>query len=95
MKVGERRKIMSKTIMTEISPGFMMGPAYQLKSSDPKIIKIDSNFMEPEAWVKALAPGRADIQYVHQEGKITPIRVIPNGEQGVDGKPPEASQPPR
>lgn len=80
MKVGERRKIMSKTILTEISPGFMMGPAYQLKSSDPGIVKIDSNDMEPEAWVKAIAPGRADIQYIQDEVKITPILVIPDTE---------------
>ena len=77
MKVGERRKVMSKTILTEISPGVMMGPACQLKSSDPSIVKIDSNDMEPEAWVKAIAPGRADIQYIHHEGQITPILVIP------------------
>lgn len=77
MKVGDRRKIMSKTILTEISPGVMMGPAYQLRSSDPRIVKIVSNDMEPEAWVKAIAPGRADIQYIHHEGQITPILVIP------------------
>jgi hypothetical protein len=34
MKVGERRRIMSKTVMTELSPGFMMGPAYQIKLSN-------------------------------------------------------------
>jgi hypothetical protein len=77
MKVGDRRKIMSKTILTEISPGFMMGPSYQLRSSDPSIVKIDSNEMDSEAWVKAMAPGKADIQYTHHEGRITPILVIP------------------
>jgi hypothetical protein len=76
MKVGERRKIMSKTILTEISPGVMTGPAYQLRSSDPSILKIDSNDNGPEALVKAMAPGRADIQYIDQEKNITPILVI-------------------
>lgn len=77
MKVGDRRKIMSKTILTEISPGFMMGPANQLRSSDPSIIKIESDDLDWDAWIKALSPGRADIHYVNHEGQITPILVIP------------------
>lgn len=77
MKVGDKRKIMSKTILTVISPGFMMGPAYQLRSSDPRIVKIVGNYMEAEAWAEAIAPGRADIRYIHHEGQVTPILVIP------------------
>lgn len=77
MKVGDRRKIMSKTILTEISPGLMMGPANQLRSSDPRIVIIDSSELEQEAWVKAIAPGRANIEYLNHEDQITPILVIP------------------
>ena len=77
MKVGERRKIMSKTVLTQISPGFMMGPVHQLKSSDPGVVLIEGRFDEPVAWARALAPGKANIQHILDDGKITPIVVVP------------------
>ncbi len=83
MKVGERRKIMSKTLLTAISPGMMMGPAYQLRSSNTHVLIIDSNDLEPVAWAKALAPGRADIQHTHDEGQFTRVIVNRQGEQAV------------
>lgn len=88
MKVGDRRKIMSKSLLTEISPGLMMGPAYHLKSSDTRVLLIDSNGLEPIAWAKAIAPGRADIQHIHDEGQFTPVIVVPAGEQGAAPKGP-------
>ncbi len=57
MQVGDTRKIMSKTILTEISPGFMLGPANQLSSSDTNVIKIQGRDTDSVAWVQAIAPG--------------------------------------
>ena len=73
---------MSKTLLTEISPGMMMGPAYQLRSSDTHVLAIDSNDLEPVAWAKAITPGIADIQHIHDGGQFTRVIVTQQGEVG-------------
>ena len=81
MRVGEKRKIMSKTVLTWISPGVMQGPVYQLKSSDPSVMLIDGDPWGSVAWAKAVAPGRANIQHTSDDGRFTPIVVIPGNGQ--------------
>lgn len=77
MTIGERRKIMSKTVLTEISPGFMMGPGYYLRSSDSGVVRIDGDASHPVAWAQAIAPGEARIEYTNSKDGYTPIRVEP------------------
>jgi hypothetical protein len=84
MKVGERRKIKSKTILTEFSPGFMMGPSHYLRSSDSRVVTIEGNSAGPVAWVRAISPGNANIQHT-DDGRITPVVVEQEGEQVSGG----------
>lgn len=80
IKVGERRKIISKTILTEISPGYMMGPSYYLKSSDPSVVAIEDDSAGRIAWLRAISPGSAVIHY-SDGGLITPVVVKPETSQ--------------
>lgn len=76
MKVGERRKIMSKTFLAVFSPGYMPPPSlYHVVSSNPKVMTI-SGGQSDEAWVEAKSPGRAEILYQYESGKVTPILVL-------------------
>ncbi len=79
MRVGENRKIASKTLLTEISMGFMFGPGYHMKSTDEKVVKIDGNGMEWTASAEALSPGTAD---VHYKDRYTRVVVLP-AENGI------------
>jgi hypothetical protein len=53
----------------------MMGPSYQLRSSDPNIMVIDGNISESVGWAKAVAPGKANIEYIHHHGQFTPVII--------------------
>ena len=77
MTVGERRKIVSKTVLTNISPGFMLGPAAYLRSSDPLVVEIEGSFDEPVAWARAKSPGKVNIEHIGPEGQFTRVIVIP------------------
>lgn len=73
MRVGEKRKIASKTLLTNISMGFMFGPGRYMKSSNEGVVKIDGNDLEWTASVKAVSPGTADIHY---EDRYTRVVVV-------------------
>jgi hypothetical protein len=71
---------MSKSILTEFSPGFMMGPSYYLRSSDSRVVAIEGSSADPVAWVRAMSPGKANIQHT-DDGRITHVIVEQDGEQ--------------
>ena len=77
MKVGERRKIASKTIFTKFSPGYMMGLSHYLRSTDSRVVSIEGGVVDQVAWARALSPGNANIQHT-DDGRITPVVVEPN-----------------
>jgi len=76
MKVGERRKVMSKQVLSEFNMGYLMPPSFYMKSSNPQIISIDGDD-DRVAWVEALRVGQADILYHSASEEKTTIKVIP------------------
>lgn len=77
MKVGERRKVMSKTILTELSPGFLPNPVLHIESTNPKVIQVTGEHGSYSAYVKALSPGEASLRYRSSPNMETRIIVKP------------------
>ena len=77
MEVGETRKIASKTVLTNISMGFMFGSGQYMKSTDRDVVSIDpSQALEWTASAAAVSPGTADI---HFKDRYTRVVVVPPG----------------
>lgn len=74
MKVGEKKKIMSKPLLANLSPGFVMGPSHFLRSSDSEVVAVEGSPFDPVALIRAVSPGEASIRYAN-DGRVTTIVV--------------------
>ncbi len=71
--------MMSKPLLANLSPGFLMGPSHFLRSSNSKVVAIEGSPFDPVAWIRALSPGNASIQNA-DNGRVTTVVVELGGE---------------
>ena len=83
MSVGDRRKAATRTVLSELSPGYLLGPASYLRSSNRNIVQIHGEVTDSVVFVEALAPGEVVIDYGDLTEEVTRIVVKPGqAEQG-------------
>jgi hypothetical protein len=63
LEVGERCQVMSEQMLSEFALLDLVPPAGLFRSSDPEVVRLDSKFNARTAWVLAVKPGIAKIDY--------------------------------